>query len=256
MNIDDSIVKGFLEDKDEYTNHWLFYNIMDNGLYTFDKPNKEYKEKVKRIYEETYSSLIDFIPYNVSIFFDLFPQWKELIGNINIILAVGCPAPYDAMVREHDGTEYVIFDLIRFLSYEQEGDDVVSLIRGMITHEFAHICIHDTYPNITQSYIDRLKYIAFDEGFAHILAFRDNIVDYDVKKIIDLHYKDALDVFKIALAETDILKQKEYLEMANSGDYWSKFAAISGKLYLASNINTLKDIYHSGPADMIDKMGL
>ncbi|GFP77472.1 hypothetical protein [Clostridium fungisolvens] len=258
MNINDSMIKNYLADEDDYVNHWLFYNILDNGEYTFDKPNpnKEYKDKVNEIYEKIYISLSKFTPYNASIFSKLFPNWIELIEDINIILAVGCPPPYDAMVREYDGVEYVIFDLIRFISYEKDSNDIISLIRGMITHEFTHICIHKTYPFTENGYINKLKYITFDEGFAHILAFSDNITSYDFSKIIKSHFEDTLNTLRIALSETDTLKQKEYLEKSSSGAYWSKFAAISGKLYLASNIDHLHDIYNSGPSNMTTKMGL
>jgi len=256
MNIDDSMIKSYLADEDHYVSHWLFNSILDNGEYTFYKPNKEDKEKVKEIYEKTYSSLSNFTPYNVSIFSKLFPNWTELIEDINIILAVGCPSPYDAMVREYDGVEYVIFDLIRFMSYEKNSDDIVALIRGMITHEFTHICIHNIYPFVESEYINKLKYITFDEGFAHLLAFNDNITSYDFSKIINLYYENAFSTLQIALSETDALKQNDYLEKSNSGAYWSKFAAISGKLYLALNIDYLYDIYNLGPAVMITKMGL
>lgn len=46
MNIDDSMIKSYLADKDDYAGHWLFNNILDNGEYAFDKPNIEYKDKV------------------------------------------------------------------------------------------------------------------------------------------------------------------------------------------------------------------
>lgn len=256
MNIDDSIIKRYLEDKNDYANHWLFNSILDNGEFTFDKPNIENKDKVRAIYKKIYDSLNNFTPYNVEIFSKLFPRWQELIYSVNILLAVGCPAPYDAMVRKYDGKEYVIFDLIRLMSYEKESNDIVSLIRSMITHEFAHICIHDDYPVIDNNYEDKLKYITFDEGFAHLLAFNDNINTYNFDEMIKPHYPTAFNALQIALSETDILKQKKYLEKANCGSYWSKFAAISGKLYLASNINYLYDIYDSGPYDMATKMGL
>lgn len=60
----------------------------------------------------------------------------------------------------------------------------------------------------------------------------------------------------MALSEINALKQKEYLEESNCGYYWSKFAAISGKLYLAHNINSLYDIYKDRPSVMVSNMNL
>lgn len=142
------------------------------------------------------------------------------------------------MVREHNGREFIIFDLIRFMSYEKDGDDILSLITGMITHEIAHVCIHNNYPVIDKTYKDKLSYIAFDEGF----AFRP---------MIEAHHQNSVRKLQMALSETNIFRQKEYLEESNCGAYWNKFAAISGKLYLAANIDSLYDIYKDGPFAMI-----
>lgn len=251
MNIDDLMIKSYLEGRDDYKSHWLFNSILDNGEYVFDKPKNEDKEKIREIYEKTYHSLENFIPYNAEMFSTLFSEWKKQINDVNIILAVGCPSPYDAMVREYDGREYIIFDLVRFLEYEKEGEDILSVIRGMITHEITHICVHADYPILNKTYIDKLSYITFDEGFAHLLAFKDNIYSYDFSQMIALHYLESINKLKEALLEKDIIKQKEYLEYANCGGYWSKFAAISGKLYLASNLENLYEIYKAGPSVML-----
>lgn len=254
MKIDDSMIRSYLSGKDDYKDHWLFNSILDNGEYTFDRPSDEYKEKIKEIYEKTYENLINFIPYNVELFSILFSEWKNLINDVNIILAVGCPSPYDAMVREHNGREFIIFDLIRFMSYEKDGDDILSLITGMITHEIAHVCIHANYPVIDNTYKDKLSYITFDEGFAHLLAFTNKINSYNFIPMIEAHYENSVRKLQMALSETNTFRQKEYLEESNCGAYWNKFAAISGKLYLATNMDRLHDIYKDGPSNMISNI--
>lgn len=254
MTIDDSIIKSYLKDKDDYKNHWLFNSILDNGEYVFDNPNNIFKDKVNIISKNAYKQLMNFTPYNVSIFNELFPNWKDLMNNINIIFAVGCPSPYDAMVRNHEETEYIIFDLIRFISYEEKGYDVSEIISDMITHEFVHICLHFKYPAIEDNYESKLSYIAFDEGFAHLLSFSNNISLYDFSEQIKSHYLDSINMLKLSIEENNKLKQKEYLEKSNSGPYWSKFAAISGMLYLTSNIKDLYSIYENGPSTFISNI--
>ena len=254
MNIDDSIVRSYLHGKDVYQEHWLFYQISDDHEYTFSKPSSDLKELVEETLNKTLHKLNNFQPFNEHLFTTLFPKWKELIKDVNIILSVGSPAPYDAMVREHEGKEYMIFDLVRFLEYQKDGEDILSLIRQMITHEITHVCVHHDYPIISSPYKEALRYITFDEGFAHLLAYKENLETYNFQPIINEHYLNARNTLTAALLETDVQKQKGYLETSNCGSYWDKFAAISGKLYLASNINQLKDIYKSGPTELLNKI--
>jgi hypothetical protein len=254
MNVDVSIVKSYLQGTDDYAEHWLFCHILENGEYAFAKPEPAQKEMVEEAFKETLEELNDFKPYNLKLFSSLFPRWRELIHDVNVILAVGCPAPYDAMVREYNGKEYMIFDLIRFLDYQKSGKPVFSFIRQLLTHEVSHICIHADYPVIAAPYVERLGYIAFDEGFAHLLAFSDEIETYDFAPMIGAHYQDSRDKLKTALSETDLQKQKEYLEASNCGSYWDKFAAISGKLYLASHLNHIYEIYESGPSVLLSNI--
>lgn len=254
MNIDASIIKSYLKGKDDYYSHWIFNSILENKEYTFEKPNNEYKDKIKEIYEKVYTNLNGFIPYNIELFLQLFPEWEKLIDNVNVILTVGCPAPYGAMVREHNGKEFIILDLIRLMSPGKKIEDIISLILKMITHEFTHICLHADYPAAQGGYRDKLIYITFDEGFAHLLSFSDNINSYDFSELIEEYYKKSLIKLEAALSETNTLKQEEYLEEANCGAYWNKFAAISGKLYLASNVENLFNIYKAGPAAMVLNM--
>lgn len=54
-----------------------------------------------------------------------------------------------------------------------------------------------------------------------------------------------------ALTETDPQKQKQNLLEANSGTYWGKFAAMSGKLYLLAHRDEMEAIYKAGPEEML-----
>lgn len=254
MNIDTSIVLSYLQGNDDYTEHWLFYHIFENCEYAFVKPEPAQKEMVAEAFRETVEELNDFKPYNLELFSALFPGWRELIRDVNVIFAVGCPAPYDAMVREYRGKEYMIFDLIRFLDYQERGKPVSSFIRQILTHEVSHICIHADHPVINAPYAERLGYITFDEGFAHLLAFPNEIETYDFAPMIESHYQNSRDKLKAALSETNLQKQQAYLEASNSGPYWEKFAAISGKLYLASHLNHICEIYQNGPSALLSDL--
>jgi hypothetical protein len=251
MNVDASIVQSYLQGKDDYSEHWVFYHVLEQGGYAFSKPDSAQKEMVEEISSKMLDGLNHFEPYNLELYTKLFPRWRELACDVNVILAVGCPAPYDAMVRAYNGKEYMIFDLIRFLEYQKEGADILLLTRQLITHELAHVCIHADYPVISNPYTEALGYITFDEGFAHILAFSDRIETYDFASIIQAHYPNARNKLKAALLETDVQKQKEFLEASNCGPYWDKFAAMSGKLYIAAHRDQIYEIYQNGPAALM-----
>jgi hypothetical protein len=256
MNIDDSIIIDYLTGRDDYKEHWLFYSIAEGGEYMFEQPSIGIRNKVSQLHNIIINSLKDFVPFNQQLFTMLFPKWRELIEDVNVVLSVGSPKPYDAMVREHAGKPYMIFDLARLIGYRKSPEEMLDIVTGMITHEFTHVCVHCDYPEDSSGYVDRLKHITFDEGFAHILAFNKNIMDYDFSDTVEKYYRESLDKLWSALGEKDKSNQERLLEEANSGRYWSKFASISGKLYLAVHLSLLQEIYKAGPEAMIKNMGL
>jgi len=254
MKIDDSIVKAYLNDETHYNQHWIFSKITEDGNHMFSEPNQSDHEKVRALHQEVIMQLNDFTPFNENLFTALFPNWKEQIKNVNIILSVGCPSPYDAMVRTYKGTQYMIFDLIQFLKYDIDSFDLVSIVIGMITHEFAHVCLQAQYSLSSSRYKQVLEHMAFDEGFAHLLAFKKDIYAVDFSKMIDAHYRVSIEKLRMAAIEVDVDKQKILLEAANTGAYWDKFASISGKLYLASHVDQLLELYQAGPVGFLDSL--
>lgn len=253
MNVDASIVKYYLADKESYEHHWLFACISDDDDTMFDRPDKEKKAAVTDAMNQAITTLDSFNPYNANLFQKLFPTWKELSTSVNVILAVGCPAPYDAMVRKHAGKEFIIFDLIRLLDYKT---DISKLIMPLFTHELAHICIHADYPDVSdsQTYCKKLEYITFDEGFAHLLSYKDNIETVDFRALLQEHYQASQSKLRSAMMETNSEKQVALLDESNCGAYWDKFAAICGKLFLASHLNEIVTIYKAGPENMLKRI--
>ena len=258
MIIDFTLVNKFLnEDKyREIENHWLFNNI-EKGEHLFELPNESQRNEVERILDHIQNNLSDFKPLNEDIFTSIYPEWPQIINDMNVLLVVGCPDPYDAMVMEYGGRQYVIFDLIRLNNYVRLGYNIDSMINQLLTHEISHLCLREKYPvpNSTD-YFENLKYIVFDEAFAHILSFNEDIRGYDFTNIIKEHYSKSLSKLRSALNETDYDKQNELLIQANSGVYWDKFGAISGKLFLARNIEEIVNIYSKGIDNLIQLMGL
>lgn len=258
MLVDDSIVLKYIngENVEKISSHWVFENI-EEGKHLFHLPDYTKREEVNSVLKDFRSVLSEFSPLNEDIYSALYPQWKSIIKDMNIILVVGCPDPYDAMVREYAGKEFVIFDLLRFYDYSLRGYDIKLLIRKLLTHETSHLCLHTQYPlPASGDFVAALKHITFDEGFAHLLAFENNLRAFDFSSIIKEHYDQAFIKLLGAMKETDCKKQKVLLEECNSGPYWDKFAAISGKLFLAKHITNIENIYKGGIDNLISSMGL
>ncbi len=249
MIINDDIIIDYLNDlsSDKYKNHWVFNNIEQNQ-YLFEEPSNEHKDSVKVICEEIKSVLNNFTPLNRRLFEELFPSYKEILSKSKVMLVVGCPEPYDAMVMNYKGEDYIVFDLIRFAGYINNGYSLDKLLNQLLTHEFAHKCLMDKY-NLSENptYLEKLNYIMFNEGFAHLLAYKDNIEKYEFKSEDYIErFNKAKIALKDAVKEESPEKQEELLIASDSGPYWDKFASICGKLYLGKNIGSLIGIYEKG----------
>lgn len=256
MEYNDEIVQQYFTNKDILTSdsHWI-YSFIEKDKILYEKPLYTKIEIVKQVHREIIAALDNFKFFNDKLITEVFPNIEDIKGNSTIILVVGCPKPYDAVIREYNGQEYIIFDLIRFAEYADSGYSLELLIRKLLTHELLHKCIHDKYPIVSAlSYIDELNYIAFDEGFAHLLAYKDNIKDCEFDDFLTERYLKAKHQLKQAITEKDSVKQKDYLSFANTGSYWDKFAAISGKLYLLKHIEHLHSIYNNGWYNFINEI--
>lgn len=118
-----------------------------------------------------------------------------------------------------------------------------------------HICLHQKYPCIkNMSYIDELNYIAFDKSFAHALSYSEDIFSFQLDEFLHEKYNAAKEKLKQAITETNPLKMEQYRISADTGDYWDKFASISGKLYLLQHLDNLFELYQSGWRDFSIKI--
>ena len=147
MFVDDRIVLKYLcnDDENDIKNHWIFHRI-EKGKYLYEAPNAEKQDDVNKIRLYVKDTLSDFSPLNKNIYSALYPDWKTIINDMNVLLVVGCPEPYDAMAMEYNGKQYIIFDLIRFSDYKDSGYDIELLVKQLITHETSHLCLHKKYP--------------------------------------------------------------------------------------------------------------
>lgn len=255
MIIDDKVIQDYLNDRplEGLKNHWVFHKI-EPEKYLFETPDSQKKESVSKVYQQLLHTLNDFTPLNEELFKRLFPNYRALLKELNVLFIVGCPEPYDAIFLEHHDKQYIVFDLIRFSTYIEHGYDVQKLVKGLVTHEFIHFCIAKDYPMPNPiTYEEQLSYIIFNEGFAHLLAFNECIEEVDWHSLeYNQYYINAKNTLMMALKEEDPKKQSILLEQADSGAYWDKFGAITGKLYLSKHLIDLGAIYQKGYKDMLN----
>ena len=243
MKIDRQIVDDFLGGSTDLDS-WIFSEI-EPGKRLFCLSDVQTKQsQVRQLAEQITRMAQEFIPCNEAYYTRLFPDYQKELRDYPVLLTVGIPAPYDAMVCEHDGREWVVFDMGRFLSYQNPQE----FARQMLTHETAHALLHQRWrPNPDASYRERLRFICFDEGFAHLLACGKELASFDPSGWIEEHQAHALEQLRLALACKDGSEQEQWLYRAQTGRYWEKFAAIAGKLYLLQHLDVLDELYQAGP---------
>lgn len=229
---------------DKHKEDWIFkYLGKVSGIESIlQEPsyNQDEIKIIKRIAMEIRKQIENFKPNNLEIWNLLFPNWEEIISEVVIYFIVGLPNGYDALAfRDEQGKPIVVYDIGNWIIYKDMS--ILDVVNNLLTHELSHVCIHDVFPEIhhvylTGNYNEGLDAIAFNEGFAHLLAFENkNIasVDWKSEKFHKI-FKDNVEKLKIAILEEEVLKQKQFIKESTSGSYYEKFGAIVGMLYLAN----------------------
>ncbi|WP_032121159.1 hypothetical protein [Clostridium amazonitimonense] len=237
-------------------NHWIFNSIVE-GEYLIEEPKDVDEHKLKDVYRILIEKLQNFEPLNKCL-------WQQFFGNIKvpdticIYLIVGSPDPYDAMVRKDaEGNNCIIIDLVRISSYAEDITKLSDIVSNFITHEMAHILIGDMYPypSIEASLFDNLKHIVFDEGIAHFLAFKDDVLSFDwYSDEMNIRRKKSYETLVSILKKDSNSDKKQILEKSNSGLFWEKFGSISGLFAIVDyyncnnkDIKVFKHIFEKGP---------
>jgi len=252
MNIDDSIVMQYLagEPSERCRDAWVFRTF--GGKSIFAEPNPRHKDWVAALHQKLKRQLLDFTPRNRETVTALFPGFDAVTQDYTAMLVVGFPDPYDAMFLSHEGRDAVVFDLIQFSETALAPD---YSCHRVLTHELLHLCIQREYPSeAAKTYAENLDYIAFNEGFAHALSYPENLSAFALDAQLAKKYLAAKTTLAAACRESSPEKQRVFLQTADTGDYWEKFASISGKLYLLKHKNELQGIYRAGWRGFCEKI--
>ncbi len=235
MVIDDTIVRAYLAGADpaEYAGSWVFSALGRGDV--FAPPDPAHRAWVAQLSRKLQAQISAFAVRNEGHVRALFPEFGRLAAEFTVMLAVGFPDPYDAMMlTAQDGRPRVVFDLIRFgQAALREGYSC----HGVLTHELLHIALHERFPEPeAAAYEERLDYIVFDEGFAHALSYREGLAGFTMDDQLRARYASARAALARALAESDPARQEACLERADtSPDFWAKFGSISGMCYVLAH---------------------
>lgn len=252
MMIDDHMVMDYLcgRNMKAYRDCWIFHSFGNGSV--FELPDQRHRARAAKLQDQLKAQLLSFQPRSSTVIKMLFPNFDRIAADCLVLLVVGFPAPYDAVTLEHDGKEYVIFDLLRF------GEDAANAedrCRKLLTHELIHLCLHEYYPVPEGlSYLEALSYTAFDEGFAHALSYGVDLSEPVFNDFLSGKLDTAKETLRRAVGETDPVHQAQYRKAADTGSYWDKFASIAGKLYILKNIGTVEKTFYHGWYDFADKI--
>lgn len=213
--------------------HWIFDAIAE-GKRSYEPVDETHRSGVQELCETLMRIPHGDLPVNRglvrAIYGDLVADYD---ARVNII--VGSPDPYDAFVRERDGRSEVFLDLRRLLAYGLGRDKTISVMRNFITHELVHLANRARIGHSCRDGFGELLWMSFDEGMAHYLSFRDDIlaVDFGSGEYAG-HREASRRRFREALALPDV--GQDILDEGCSGRFWEKFASIHGMFAIADLI--------------------
>lgn len=243
MKIDGRIAKAYLAGEDIrcYRDHWI-YNCF--GGCVFEYPGPCHRRWAAELYKKLADQIQTYIPRNYDAVKTMFPNFDEIAADYTVMLVVGFPDPYDAMVLEHEGQETMVFDLIQF---GEEALDKNYSCHRVLTHELTHMCLSRYYPvPSAPTYPEYLDYTAFNEGFAHALTYPENLAEFTFDAFHEEKFERAKETLRLAAAETDPVKRAVYRKASDTGEYWGKFASIAGKLYILKHLDDAEILFRNG----------
>lgn len=255
MQINREIVDDCLSGKppQEWRQQWVFHAIVE-GRYLVEEVAPARHAALRQAADLLEQQLAGFCPLNRRLWDLLLPAWPAITATRTVFLVAGCPAPYDAMTRVSPlGTEVLLFDLNRLLTYTEDPQRLTPLLRAMLTHECAHTCLHRDYPvpPETAAYHDRLQYLCFDEGLAHFLSFQEDIaaVNWNGDAFPQRRAGARARLQEAVRCDTGE-RQAAFLEQADTGaSFWEKFGAIAGMFAWADafGADAMAALYRRGP---------
>ncbi|MDE6107799.1 MAG: hypothetical protein K2F83_03890 [Oscillospiraceae bacterium] len=262
MKICDDIIKSYLDggDLEQFREAW-YYTDSDlsrtygKNVFTLPPEGEELRQKARVVYDTLLGLFSDFTPAGKAkeLYDGLFPNWREVADTVAVDLLVGLPNPHDAVVcNDPDGKLHMLFDVIRWtpmVDYNLSGEAL-----GIVSHELFHVLMHTRFPqgDTAGNYLEQLDQIVFHEGIAHLVQLAGIMeIDLQGERLTGVKERST-EKLRQALGETDRSQQAQFLYEANCGNYFDKYGAMAGMLYLAriwqeGGIPALREALDAGP---------
>lgn len=167
----------------------------------------------------------------ISDVFDL--ELSDRYFEIAVIATRGIPEPYEAWCAEYAGHNTVFFNLSLWTE-----DDLASNGLAVLKHEIAHVLLNECLPQVEPlNPTAVLDHILVDEGVAHFVGYTGS------RMALISEHRDkwasaerTLEMAMKHLSSGDVNKEEKdrLLLSADTGNYWDKYAAISGMFRAAS----------------------
>ncbi|MEG0290263.1 MAG: hypothetical protein RR941_02540 [Erysipelotrichaceae bacterium] len=257
MNIKDDIIIAFLNDNKIDCE---FYDQIIEGKHLFQEPDYKRKEVVVELNKQIHEMMHSFSIFNSALFQQLFPNYDTFLADVTLMPVVGLQPPYDAFKTSIDQKDTLIIDLHQIANQTHEVDKMMYIIKNFITQEIVKMGIEQDYKaKDALCYEDKMAYLVFKEGLIHYLSWGDNIQTYQLYSE-KYEEKRGLNFMKLsqALEIKEPYFQKKLLTMAIHGEFWDRFAIISGMflwdiLYQEQGIQGILDAYQKGWNTFIPK---
>lgn len=270
MTICDTLAKTYIGGGDltPHREEWYFSDSdlsREYGKNVFTPPpgDEETRAKAGEVYAALLSVLRDFPSPDLAAaqFYDgLFPRWRETLETVSVDLIAGLPHPHDAVVcMDPAGKLHILLDVVRWiylLGYGLERN-----ARSILAHELFHVLLRECWPEDGErsGYLPALDDITFHEGFAHMVQLCAlGPVDWHSEKHVQVR-ADSRAKLALALAETAPEQQAAFLQDANRGSWYGKYAAMAGMFWLAEQwerggLPALRSALEAGPAGFAQKV--
>lgn len=262
MKIYDDIIKTYLSggDLEQFRQSWYYADsdlsrTYNKNVFTLPPEQEELRPKARIVYDALLDLFADFSPAGKAgeLYDGLYPNWREVADQATVDLIVALPQPHDAVVcNDPEGRLHMLFDVVRWtpmIEYNLSGE-----AQGIVTHELFHVLMHTQFPQEeTGDYLDQLDQITFHEGFAHMVQLAGmGLLDLHGERLTEVKARST-EKLRLALTETDPERQEVFCHEANCGNYFDKYGAMAGMLYLAGlweegGIPALREALNAGPA--------
>lgn len=169
--------------------------------------------------------------WNHDLIVYLFPYCSTMIDQIVMLPIVGSGKHFDAKVLTHDGTDYLVVDLLNIADYTSSVMEMCYILHNLCHVHLLRYYLNHAYKK-PMAYIPQLEYRFFCEGLIQYLSWNENVTEYRLKEARYVHRKkDAFYTLNKAFEIKEKQFREQILYMLDKLDLWQRFTDIAGMFY-------------------------